>query len=62
MDLKTNRWDKHLMVVGDLYSIWNECYSLPNFDASVVAKRLVNQYVSDVLPAYIYRLRWNLWI
>ena len=43
---KTNRGNRHLMVFGDLFSKWTECYSLPNIEASTVAKVLVDQYFS----------------
>lgn len=44
--VKTNKGNKYLMVVGDLFSKWTECFSIPNLEATTVADILVNQYIS----------------
>ena len=44
--VKTDRGNRFMMVVGDLFTKWTECYSIENLEASTVAKVLVDRYIS----------------
>lgn len=43
---QSERSNKYLMVVGDYFTKWTECYPLPNLEASTVAKVFVEEFIS----------------
>jgi len=44
--VKTKSGNKYMMVVGDVFSKWTECYAIENLESCTVAKTLVNKYIS----------------
>ena len=51
----TERGNRYILVVGDYFTKWTECYVMPNMEASTVASILVEQVVSRFgIPYFIH--------
>lgn len=44
--VKTTNGNRYMMVVGDLFTKWTECYCLENLEAITVARVLVDRYIA----------------
>ena len=42
----TNRGNKFVMVVGDYFTRWTECYAIPDHKAPTVATKLTEEFVA----------------
>ena len=41
----TSGGNKHILVIGDYYTKWTECFAMPNMEANTVAKHLIEELI-----------------
>ena len=42
----TEKGNKYILVIGDYFTKWTECFPMPNMEAVTVAKILVNEVIA----------------
>ena len=42
----TKRGNKYILVIGDYFTKWTECFPMPNMEAVTVVKILVNEVIA----------------
>jgi transposase InsO family protein len=49
----TNGGNKHILVIGDYYTKWTECFAMPNMEAKTVATLLVEEVIVRFGTPYV---------
>jgi hypothetical protein len=50
---ETSGGNKHILVISDYYIKWTECFAMPNMEAKIVAKLLVEEVIVRFGTPYV---------